>query len=157
MRAVRERTPSMRRCINCDESDAAAYGRRTNLEARRLLGVEAEDAGLRCRAAAAARLRVRCVSVCTVAMACWRHLHHRHAIDATGNKLQQSDAAAVRCAPGACAAVKRRRQALLPARAAASGWAYRRPLFRVITSTGPRCVQRTDTETQWHKQQVADS
>ena len=31
------------------------YGRRTNLEARRLLGVEAQDAGLRCRAPPAAR------------------------------------------------------------------------------------------------------
>ena len=31
------------------------YGRRTNLEARRLLGVEAQDAGLRCRPPAAAR------------------------------------------------------------------------------------------------------
>jgi len=41
--------------INCNKnkSDAAAHGRRPDLEARRLLGVEAQDAGLRCGAAAA--------------------------------------------------------------------------------------------------------
>ena len=44
----------MRRCINCDESDAAAYGRRPDLEARRLLGVEAQDARLLLRPPAAA-------------------------------------------------------------------------------------------------------
>ena len=43
--------------INCNKnkSDAAAHGRRTNLEAWRLLGVEAQDAGLRCRPPPSAR------------------------------------------------------------------------------------------------------
>ena len=43
--------------INCNKnkSDAAAHGRRPDLEARRLLGVEAQDAGLRCRPPPSAR------------------------------------------------------------------------------------------------------
>ena len=59
-------TPSMRPsnandkatvAINCNKIKATRprHGRRTNLEARRLLGVEAQDAGLRCRAPPAAR------------------------------------------------------------------------------------------------------